>query len=127
MAFADHLTVDRKMNRILLVGKDPIFAWALEQKVAAMGYHLEHVYTVGEARLRMNRFPYAAVLVDGLASREANLLAQERDPQSAMFVFDDINLETAPEVQFNGNAKKAVVIPKENALSHILTTLKDLH
>ena len=116
--------MEKKPNRILLVGKDPIFAWALEQRVAAMGYHLEHVYTVGEARLRLNRFPYAAVLVDGLGKSEADIVAQERDPESAMFVFDDINLETPPEITCNGGGKKAVVIPKENALTRILSTLK---
>ena len=90
-----------------------------------MGYHLEHVYTVAEARLRLSRFSYVAVLADGVAKPEVDLLIQDCRTGSAMFVFDDINLESSPEVQLNGGAPKATVIPKETALPRIVSSLKN--
>lgn len=117
--------MNKKITRILLIGKDPIFAWAIEQKIGAIGFHLEHVYTLAEAKLRMNRFQYAAVLLDGLASEEIEMLFQNRDPQSEVFVFNDTNLEVAPEI-LTGSKPRPVIIPKEAALPRILSSLKEL-
>lgn len=124
LAFAG--CVDKKTTRILLIGRDPIFAWAIEQRISALGYHLEHVYTLAEARLRLNRFQYAAVLADGLGKDEVDLVSQDKDPRSAMFVFDDINLDISPKIETHPQSSVPVVIPKEMALQRILTSLKTL-
>jgi hypothetical protein len=118
--------VDTKTTRILLIGKDPIFAWALEQKIGALGYRVEHVYTLAEAKLRMNRFEYAAVLMDGLGKEDVELLCQNGDPKSAVFVFDDTQLEAAPRISTTQKSRP-IIIPKESALSCIISSLKELN
>ena len=118
--------MSKKTTRILLIGKDPIFAWALEQKVGALGFHFEHVFTLAEAKMRMNRFQYVAVLLDGLAKDDVEILCENRDPQSAVFVFDDSNIEVTPEIT-TGGKPCPVVIPKESALPRILSSLKHLN
>ncbi len=68
----------------------------------------------------MNRFQYAAVLLDGLASEEIEMLFQNRDSQSAVFVFNDTNLEVTPEI-LTGSKSRPVIIPKESALPKFST------
>ena len=64
------------MKRILLIGRDPVFAWALEKTTGAFGYHIEHVYTLTEAKLRLNRFEYPIVVLDGLSKEENEALSR---------------------------------------------------
>lgn len=118
--------MDTKATRILLIGKDPIFAWALEQRINALGFRVEHVYTLAEAKLRMNRFQYAAVLMDGLGKEEVELLCESGDSTSAVFVFDDTQLDVTPEFSTGGKSRP-IVIPKESALPRIISSLKELN
>lgn len=112
------------MNRVLLVGRDPIFAWALEQKTAGLGFHVEHVYTLAEAKLRMNRFEYTAVLLDGLNTDEVDLLSNTCNPLSLLFVFDDSNL-VQQNVSVNQKQKSGpFFVPKELAIAEVVSHLK---
>lgn len=117
--------MERKSNRLLLVGKDSIFAWALEQKITLLEMHLEHVYTLGEAQLRLKRFDYAAVMADGLKRKDVELLAQDCSPQCTLFFFDDINLETPVSCRRDGTTNGVVVVPKECALPFIVASLAE--
>lgn len=117
--------MERKSNRLLLVGKDPIFAWALEQRITLLEMHVEHVYTIGEAQLRLKRFDYAAVMADGLKKRDVELLAQDCSPQCTLFFFDDISFDTPVSCRADGTTNGVVVIPKESALPLIVASLAE--
>jgi hypothetical protein len=58
------------METALLLGQDPVFAWALQKVMADLGLALEHVYTLSEAELRLERFSYKLILLDGLREEE---------------------------------------------------------
>ena len=108
------------MKRVLLVGRDPLFAWALEKTITAQGHRLEHVYTVAEATLRMNRFHYDLCLLDGLSEEEIGSFPNLEDESTSIFVLDDREAEKAGK-----GAPGAHRIPKEGSLSSILATLRD--
>jgi len=81
--------IANSMKRAMLLGKDPIFAWALEKMVHPLGYSLEHVFTMSEARIRMRRFQYEMYFLDGLPETEIDFFSQHKDPHSVIIVFED--------------------------------------
>jgi DNA-binding response OmpR family regulator len=95
------------MKRILLIGRDPVFAWALEKTTASFGYHIEHVYTLTEAKLRMSRFEYSLILLDGLSKEESESIIQTKEPDGTVLVLD-----------------AALFIPKENAIASVLASIQ---
>ena len=109
-----------------MVGRDPIFAWALEQKIAGTGLYLEHVYTLEEARLRIDRFEYAAILIDGLSAEETELLSRVRSRGCTVIVLSDLSPEEEPVYVDAEPSSDYVVIPKESALPRVMSSLKSL-
>jgi hypothetical protein len=108
------------MKRILLIGRDPVFAWALEKTTGALGYHIEHVYTLTEAKLRMSRFEYPLILLDGLSKEESESIIQTQESGGAVLVFDaDEQSQYLPS-----NKGNALYIPKENAIASVLASLQ---
>jgi|GEM_PF-1404859 hypothetical protein len=76
------------MDSVLLLGRDPNFAWALQKILGEWGMRLEHVYTLSEARLRMERFSYGAYLLDGLKPEEIEAFERAKGPGGKVVVFD---------------------------------------
>ncbi len=111
------------MRRVLLIGQDPLFAWALEKTIANHGYRLEHVYTLGEASLRMHRFHYDFYLLDGLTEQEINSFSIHEEDGSSVFVLEDIRVGT-PVTTVANSGNRQTRIPKERALSSIISTLQ---
>jgi hypothetical protein len=109
------------MKRILLIGKDPVFAWALEKTIGPLGYHIEHTYTLVEAKLRMSRFEYSLILLDGLSKTETDTLLETQETSCTVFIFDGVSPEK-PEIEKNC---KTFVVPKEHALASILASLQN--
>ena len=76
------------MNSVLLLGRDPNFAWALQKILGEWGYRVEHVYTLSEARLRMERFAYGAYILDGLKPEELDAFQRTKGPGGKVVIFD---------------------------------------
>ena len=112
------------MRRVLLIGKDPLFAWALEKRISTFGCHLEHIYTLAEAHLRLNRFHYDAVLFDGVARGEMEKLRENLEPVNTLFLLNDTVDETIHEIS---SFPHLISLSKETALSQIVSSLKELH
>jgi hypothetical protein len=107
------------MKRILLVGHDPVFAWALQKKIVEP-YRVEHVYTLAEAKLRISRFAYRMILLDGLLKKEIDALLENLEGCPTVFVLDDISPDPiTPKTQ------NLFVLSKENALSTILAAIQN--
>jgi hypothetical protein len=123
--FANRIFMNQKRARILLVGRDPIFAWALEQKLTQIGCVLEHVYTIPEARCRLKRSEYAALLADGVERKIVDLLALDCAPECALLVVDDIYMEVPFQRPCDGSLHHALIIPKESALQLVVSTLEN--
>ena len=75
-------------NHVLLLGRDPNFAWALKKIVENLGCSLEHVYTLAEAKFRMERFSYKLILLDGLRPEEIDGFLQFKPPKDKVVLFD---------------------------------------
>ncbi len=108
------------MRRILLIGQDPLIAWALEKKIAPLGFHLEHVYTLTEAKLRMRRFHYDALLLDGLARDEQEIFTSTIGATSTIIVLDDVR------EPMHAPASNMLHLKKEEALSTLVSSLKEV-
>lgn len=76
------------MNAVLLLGRDPNFAWAIQKILGEWGYRVEHVYTLSEARLRMERFAYGTYILDGLKPEEIEAFDRARSPGGKVVIFD---------------------------------------
>lgn len=109
------------MKKILLIGKDPIFAWALQKKVSAIGYKCEHVYTLPEAQLRMSRFDYKVVLLDGVGNQNIDLLLDSQHPGIQVFLLEDF--DDSDPVLKETIRNKVRVLSKESAIPHIISSL----
>jgi DNA-binding response OmpR family regulator len=106
------------MKRALLIGQDPLFAWALEKSIVVQGYRLEHVYTLTEAFRRIQKFQYDLYLLDGLSEQEIRSFYSDRIEDSSVVVLDDMNAGgTISELA--GKRR----IRKEEALTSILSRL----
>ena len=75
-------------NHVLLLGLDPNFAWALKKIMENFGYSLEHVYTLAEAKIRMERFSYKFFLLDGLKAEEIESFLLMKAPEDKVIIFD---------------------------------------
>jgi hypothetical protein len=75
-------------NRALLLGRDPNFAWALKKIMENLGYSLEHVYTLPEAKFRMERSSYALFILDGLREEEIESFLLMKAPEDKVIIFD---------------------------------------
>lgn len=104
------------MKRVLLISKDPLFAWALDKKLSSADFRLEHVYTIPEAKLRLNRFRYCAVFFDGISQEEIETVRQDLSATSHLFAFSDSS--TA-----ENNVPGIICIPKETALTETVPSL----
>lgn len=105
------------MNSVLLLGRDPNFAWVLQKILGEWGYRLEHVYTLSEARLRMERFTYGTYILDGLKPEEIEAFQQMKNSENKVVVFD-----SEPIVLPDG----AAFILKGVPLIDMMSTLKPL-
>ena len=115
------------MKRVLLIGRDPLFAWALEKKIAALGYHVEHIYTLAEATLRVKRFHYELFLLDGLAGNEMESFLKNNEPEAPVFVLEDTGEERpGNHLDLSGKTGCRLSVPKESALQSILSSLEKL-
>ena len=88
LPMAPKLHVDIRMSIVLLLGRDPNFAWALQKILGEWGFRLEHVYTLSEARLRMERFAYGTYILDGLKPEEIEAFERAKGPGGKVIVFD---------------------------------------
>jgi hypothetical protein len=108
------------MKRVLLISKDPLFAWALDKKLSSTDFHLEHVYTIPEAELRLKRFRYSAVFFDGISQHEIDTVRQSIDAPITFFLFSDSSVTEVADVS------DVICIPKETALIETLSSLQRL-
>jgi len=76
------------MDTALLLGRDPVFAWALHKVMADLGLALEHVYTLSEAKIRLERFSYRLILLDGLRPEEVDTLGAVMHAGANIILFD---------------------------------------
>jgi hypothetical protein len=104
------------MNNVLLLGRDPNFAWALQKILGEWGYRVEHVYTLSEARLRMERFTYGAYILDGLRDDEIEAFEGAKGPGGRVIVFD---------VQPSDQPRGAAFLPKDVPLANMVASLRD--
>jgi hypothetical protein len=104
------------VNSVLLFGRDPNFAWALQKILGEWGYRVEHVYTLSEARLRMERFTYGAYLLDGLRADEIEAFEGAKGPGGRVIVFD---------VQPFDQPRGAAFLSKDLPLAHMAASLRE--
>ena len=105
------------MKRALLISKDPLFAWALDKKLSSNEFRLEHVYTIPEAKLRLNRFHYNAVFFDDIPADEIDNMRESITRDSMLFLFSDSSRDDAKGVP------DVICVPKETALAETVPSL----
>jgi hypothetical protein len=111
-----------RAKKILLIGHDPVFAWALQQRVNSIGWNVEHVFTLTEARLRAARFRYDVFLLDGLNDRELAKFPLEQGQSSNIFVLED----AVSNRSFEPDRPSTHYLSKENALNILIADLQSL-
>ncbi len=105
------------MDAALLLGRDPVFAWALRKVMADLGLALEHVYTLSEAKLRLERYSYKIILLDNLRTEEVDAFLQLKGPEDKAVFFD-----TGPSDASRGGV---VLLSKEAPLPNMISSLKN--
>lgn len=105
------------METALLLGRDPVFAWALQKIMADLGLALEHVYTLSEAKIRLERFSYRLLLLDNLRDEEVEDFLRLVDSKDKLILFDAV-LSDPPK-------DGLVLLSKDSPLPEIISSLKE--
>jgi hypothetical protein len=105
------------MNNVLLVGRDPNFAWALRKILGGLGLNVDHVYTLPEAELRKAHLGYKTFILDSLRSEEMEEFLLAKGAGEKVIIFD----VPPPDTSFDG----VVVLSKAEPVPSIIRSLKE--
>ncbi len=100
------------VQKILLIGRDLNFAWALKELIAKnqVDLELDHVFTISEAKIRLENFKYSAILIDNLKPFEIELFLKNKPNKIPLLLIGE---EYPPFLTLKKD------IPLQNMLSYL--------
>jgi len=105
------------MNNVLLVGRDPNFAWALQKVLGGLGLNVDHVYTVSEAEQRKAHLGYKTFILDSLRCEDMEMFLMGKGTGDKVIIFD----VPTPASSFDG----VIVLSKAEPLQSMIRSLKE--
>ena len=105
------------MNNVLLVGRDPNFAWALQKILGGLGLGVDHVYTLSEAEQRKAHRGYTTFILDSLRGEDMEQFLMGKGAEDKVIIFDI----PPPDTSFDG----VVLLSKAEPLQSMIRSLKE--
>ncbi len=100
------------MNKILIIGRDLNFVWALKKLLKGENIEIDHIFTISEAKVRFEKGRYDLVILDNLNFYEMEIFLKIK-PENLKILTIDIE---------NSNF---ISIQKENPYQNMLLYLRN--
>ncbi|HPR63292.1 MAG TPA: hypothetical protein PK014_03650 [Thermoanaerobaculia bacterium] len=104
------------LKRALLISRDPAFSWALQRLLEEHSCGLEQVYTLLEAKIRLQRFSYDYYFLDSFKPFEVEMFLQDVSDSGQIFLVDS---ERSP-LEFD----RCCHLPKGFPLESVISSLR---
>jgi DNA-binding response OmpR family regulator len=98
------------MNKILIIGRDLNFVWALKKMLKGENIEIDHIFTISEAKARFERTKYDLIILDNLKPYEMEFFLKIK-PEDFKIITIDMENSSFFSIQKE--------IPHQNMLSYL--------
>lgn len=86
------------MNKILIIGRDLNFIWAIKKLLKNEDIEIDHIFTISEAKVRFEKSKYDLVILDNLKPYEVEIFLKIK-PENLKILTIDVENSNFQSIQ----------------------------